>query len=368
MFNLSFKPAKNSIRTADLHSSWLVTDNDLNPSTFGADFNFHRFKVKSKISHETQNPESKKPDFIQYNEPTTKADMAILLVYFNPCKYKRIIQNALLVKQQMDCANMPYFIGEIKHDSDLSYLFQKSDNVFQYSSNSYLFYKENLISTIDNKISDNFTKICIMDFDVFFDNPDWYSIVSEKLNSVQVVQPFKYAHFLNIDFSIGQTKSNCVDNKTTEPIDYVAEHSGFVWAFDREWFKSYFFDDKFISGIGDTIFANNITKRSFNDVGSQFYYKYNSSDILFSDVVKYDSCELNVYHLNHGPLANRQYANIIVLINEIFVKNNIKTIDEIFLRREDNILEFHPRHLIVLNEFMLAYFKRRDDDFVHLLM
>ena len=34
---MSIKPAKNSIRTADLHSSWFVTDNDLNPSTKGAD-------------------------------------------------------------------------------------------------------------------------------------------------------------------------------------------------------------------------------------------------------------------------------------------------------------------------------------------
>ena len=39
-----FKPAKNSIRTADLYSSWFVTDNDLNPSTKGADLNLHRFK------------------------------------------------------------------------------------------------------------------------------------------------------------------------------------------------------------------------------------------------------------------------------------------------------------------------------------
>ena len=39
-----FKPAKNSIRTADLYSSGFVTDNDLNSSTFGADLNLHRFK------------------------------------------------------------------------------------------------------------------------------------------------------------------------------------------------------------------------------------------------------------------------------------------------------------------------------------
>ena len=88
-----------------------------------------------------------KPHLIQYNTPDVK-DMAIIFVYFNPCKYRRIIQNVLTVKHQMDCAKIPYFIGEIKHDSDSEYLFSKSDNVFQYSSNSYMFYKENLIRVI----------------------------------------------------------------------------------------------------------------------------------------------------------------------------------------------------------------------------
>ena len=41
---MCIKPAKNSIRTADLHSSWFVTDNDSNPSTEGADLNLRRFK------------------------------------------------------------------------------------------------------------------------------------------------------------------------------------------------------------------------------------------------------------------------------------------------------------------------------------
>ncbi len=55
IFGADFKPAKNSIRTADLHSSWFVTDNDLNPSTEGfgrrlrlrpqADLNLHRFTL-----------------------------------------------------------------------------------------------------------------------------------------------------------------------------------------------------------------------------------------------------------------------------------------------------------------------------------
>jgi len=46
---IPFKPANNSIRTADLHSSWFVTDNDSNPSTEGADLNLHRFKGGADI-------------------------------------------------------------------------------------------------------------------------------------------------------------------------------------------------------------------------------------------------------------------------------------------------------------------------------
>jgi hypothetical protein len=215
------------------------------------------FKIKYKPQSKPSPP---KPELIQYNKPPV-ADMAIILVYFNPCKYRRIIQNALTVKHLLDCARIPYFIAEIKHDSDINHLFCKSDNVFQYSSNSYLFYKENLIRIVETKLPDNFTKLCILDFDIFFDNPDWYSVVSEKLNSVQVVQPFTKAHFLNIDYSVHEVKTNCVDKKTRDPIDYSTEHTGFVWAFTREWYRAYNFDDMFISAGGDTIFANNITKR-----------------------------------------------------------------------------------------------------------
>ena len=300
-------------------------------------------------------------ELIQYNTPVIQ-DLAIILVYFNPCKYRRIIQNVLTVKHQMDCAKIPYFIGEIKHDSDSHYLFSKSDNVFQYSSNSYMFYKENLIRVIESLIPSSFTKICILDFDIFFDNPDWYSVISRGLNSMQVLQPFKKAHFLNIDYSVHEVKTNCVDNKTTNTIDYTVEHSGFVWAFTRDWYKTYNFDDMGISACGDTIFANNITKRKYNDIGSFFYYNYRFNVKPYANVVLYDSCDLNIYHLNHGPLVNRQYTNINFVLNSTFVKYNIKSIDDVVIRRDDGILEYNKKYIDLFNNLMLEYFKIRDDD------
>lgn len=302
-----------------------------------------------------------KPEIINYNEPTIK-DMAIILVYFNPCKYRRIIQNALTIKHQFDSARIPYYLAEIKHNSDMQYLFPSGDNVYQYSSNSYMFYKENLIHIVETKIPANYTKICILDFDILFDEPNWYTIVSEKLNSVEVVQPFKNAHYLNLDYSVHEIKTNCVDNKTAESINYNYEHTGFVWAFQRNWYASYDFDDMFITGMGDSIFATNITRRQIREYGCLLYYNYNKSKVQNKTAVRYDSCDLNVYHLNHGALVNRQYSNIHATIYNAFLKYKITDYSEILIRRDDSIIEYTPKYLTIFNDIMLTYFKQRDDD------
>ena len=298
-----------------------------------------------------------KPVF--YNEPVDP-DMAILLCYFNPCKYNRLIQNALMVKHFLDRANIPYFIAELKHTND-EYMFPPGANIFQYTSDSYMFYKENLITTMEKRIDTKYTKICILDFDIMFDNPDWYTVISNKLNVVSVTQPYTHAHYLNIGFGIAVTKTNCIDKKTTEPINYTFEHTGFVWAFDRVWFNKYNFDDRFISGMGDSIFANNITKRVNKDHASQMDI-YISNIAENNDDISYDSCPLHIYHLFHSPIRNRQYWNISNIIYKKIKEYNIKNIDDIFVRRDDNILEWKPEYSSVMNVLMLTYFERREDD------
>ena len=47
-----FKPTKNSIRPADSHSSWSMTDKEINPSPFGADLNLQRFKYSKNYKKE----------------------------------------------------------------------------------------------------------------------------------------------------------------------------------------------------------------------------------------------------------------------------------------------------------------------------
>jgi hypothetical protein len=226
-----------------------------------------------------------------------------------------------------------------------------------------MFYKENLIVTIEKLISPQFTKLCIIDFDIFFDNPNWYSIISEKLNTVSVTQPFKRAFYLNLDYTIAAVKTNCVDNPKKSVINYSIEHTGFVWAFDRQWFKQYNMVDTTINCLGDTIFANNITKRPFYDEGSTLYYKY-SNDTKYTTDVTCESCDLNIKHLNHGPMANRQYESIHKTLLELFKKLNIKNLHDILVRRDDNILEWRPEYIDTFNQFMMNYFVKRNDDMI----
>lgn len=304
---------------------------------------------------------SRKAKLVMYNEPANK-DMAIILVYFNPCKYNRIAQNALTIKHLFDSAKIPYFIGEIKHTND-DYLFKSDSHIFQYNSDSYMFYKENLITTIEPLIPPQFTKLCILDFDIFFDNADWYSITSEKLNTVMVTQPFIRACYLNLDYSIATIKTNCVDNPNKTTIDYSREHTGFVWAFGRQWFKHYNMVDTTINCLGDTIFANNITKRPYSDIGSIFYYKF-SGDTKYTENVTCASCNLNIYHLNHGSTTNRQYTSIHLMLLELFKKLKVDNVDNVLMRRDDNILEWKPQYIDTFNEFMMNYFIKRNDDMI----
>jgi hypothetical protein len=226
-----------------------------------------------------------------------------------------------------------------------------------------MFYKENLITTIEKLIPHQFTKLCILDFDIFFDNADWYSIMSDKLNTVMVTQPFTRAHWLNLDYTVAAVKTNYLDTSNRNVIDYSKEHTGFAWAFDRQWFREYKMCDTTINSLGDTIFSNNITKRRRDDIGSFIYYKF-SNDTKYEKDVTYDSCNLNIYHLNHGPMINRQYTSIHITLLELFKKLKVYNVDTVLMRRDDNILEWKPEYIDVFNEFMMNYFVKRNDDMI----
>jgi len=301
---------------------------------------------------------------IKYAEPVNK-DMAVVLCFFNPCKYIRIIQNILLVKNYMELSDIPFYISEIAFFNE-PFLFKKNDNIFQYRSKSYLFYKENLNKTIEPLIPNKFTKLLLLDGDIFFDNSNWYSIISNNLEMVDILLPFKKANWLNLSYKIETERGNALDSNKIE-INWQKEHVGFCLAVNRNIFKSIPVYETFITG-GDTQIIlylknnGNITDKQIDNYNMFFKYIPNAIYPILNIKYTYDSCNLNIYHLSHGTITNRKYHNIKLQVLDYFKNNNIKNIFDFLYRRADNILEINSNLLESANAMLLQYFISRHED------
>jgi hypothetical protein len=320
-----------------------------------------RTKIKMNLNIPIQEKNQKyRYKLIKYNTPCCN-DMAVLLVYFNFVKSNRILQNLYTVKSMLDSAEIPYFIAELAFN-DEPHVFKKQDNIFHFRTSSYMFYKENLIFCAEKLIPDTYSKICLIDSDIVFDNPQWYDIISNKLDEFSIIQPFNKAHWLNFDYTIQMVKSNVVDDNTNTEINYSLEHPGFAWAFTRPAFNELnFFDKSVVSSAGDAILTYMVTNKSGVDSIKVYEDFYREKIQPASHDYECSSCELNIYHLYHGLLGNRQYVSIHnVVYNHL--NRMQKTLSDIIERREDNLLEWKPKYRKDMNTMMLNYFTLRKDD------
>jgi len=124
---IHFKPAKNSIRTADLYSSWFVTDNDLNSSTKGADLNLHWFKGDTVVIVESPFRDIILPGVLILGKtygrlgkrllykciPDNKSLPVFLVPYTIDAAFSKVVKNKYIVFRFVDWSNEhPH--GEIK--------------------------------------------------------------------------------------------------------------------------------------------------------------------------------------------------------------------------------------------------------------
>jgi hypothetical protein len=287
-----------------------------------------------------------------YCEPENK-DMAIVLVHFNACRSVRIAQNILLVKQCLDNAKIPYYIGELSIDNS-PFLFNEGPNIFHYATDNYMFYKENLVNLVEARIPDKYTKICTLDGDIFFDDPTWYSRLSIVLDEVDICQPFHTANWLNIE------NNTIIKSKTTCIID-ANGHPGFAWAFTRACYSLYKFPDFAIMGSGDTNFYNCVIAKIYPTMNylADMCFEYMNRTVLRPSV-KY--LDVNIYHLHHGSLVNRKYTQRHSDMKSVLSRYQITYLSEIIDYDANGLRCWKDNFKQPMNEFLRAYLTNRHDD------
>lgn len=120
----------------------------------------------------------------------------MLIAFFNPARFKRILKNALYIISVLKEAKIPYFVVECTFHKARPQI-PGADLVL--NSDSYMFYKEQLLNKLEPRVPEKYTKLVFLDADVLLDTPDWIDQISESLNSHDILQPFSQSCWLTPD-------------------------------------------------------------------------------------------------------------------------------------------------------------------------
>ena len=323
--------------------------------------NFNNITRKHLVKKKTL-PSSFDLFSIHYTEPEKK-DIAVGLVYFNSAKSKRLLMNYLYVLEKFKIAKIPTYTIEMYVDTP------EISDAIHVKTDFILFQKERLCYILEKHIPERFTKLLFIDTDLVFDNLSWYSELSKKLDTINIVQPFNNAIWLDITYKkvvkhrvpiIFYMKFGKLDSSGA----LGGYHAGFAWGFQRTWYRKYGFFQYGILGGGDaftsTTWMNKLYNKSFPENKWEFVLPALKDYSETIDVAP-SMCYINstIYHLWHGDYHKRQY-------NER--QNIFKSVKDI-----RDILTVEPNGLFALKESasflkprIRKYFKNRDDDGVEI--
>jgi len=303
-----------------------------------------------------------------YVKPTMH-DTAVLIAFFNPAKFKRILKNALYIMKILKDAQIPYFVAECTFHSSKP---QLPNPTLVVNSDSYMFYKEQLLNKLETVVPSKYTKLVFLDADILLDTPDWIDQISVTLNRYDIIQPFSQACWLtpdNIQIRSKKLSYACaiVTNKPINLNTIHDYHPGFVWGINRDIFRKVggFFTHSIIGGgdvsfilnlfpneVTDEIFFTAITPH-FGKIIIDAWRKYNENFKKVKPTIGF--LYNKALHLFHGIQQNRQYAT---RYQDISTAMTGAWEDEI-ITNSDGLFEFKRPEI---NTVVLAYFKGRNED------
>jgi len=286
-------------------------------------------------------------NLLNYNTPI-KNDLMICFVFFNTCNSNRLIMNYLYITNKLKLANIPYSTLEIVYNKP------EIPEAIHIEGKDIMFQKERLCYVLEKHIPEKYTKLLFLDCDIIFQNPNWYEEISNALNSYNIIHPFENAIWLDITYKNILYRKHSVIKKEIYDInadDRFSTHTGFGWAFQRNWFNKIGFFQYSIVGGGDTSSYKGWLKIPINEKYIIDEYK------KFLNFEKPSISYINgiVYHLYHGTLENRQYTDRSLILNDIA---NVK---DILIIEENKPFQFKPEYKY-LNDKIKQYLQNRNDD------
>ncbi|MGI9458426.1 MAG: hypothetical protein ACR2NF_00370 [Pirellulales bacterium] len=190
-----------------------------------------------------------------------------------------------------------------------------------YSTGSYLFYKENLWN-LAARMTDA-KKLIFIDADIVFNDTSWFERTVELLDTYDIVQPFVNAVWLDETGAASAIKNCSAYAIKTEKVPNLTRyHPGFAWGMTREAFDAIGgWDDRMCTGNTDGAFAmcfrdtpgmhgliNWFIENQEPSVQSYQFKDYRRNILSHDFKVGYLK-NSSVVHLWHGNPLDRQYIS-----------------------------------------------------------
>ena len=290
---------------------------------------------------------------ISYDTPTRK-DLAVCFAFFNYTGSSRLIMNYLYTTEKLKVAKIPYFTIELVIEGSRPCI---NDALHVYGK-SYLFQKENLCRILERKLPPKYRKLLFLDADIIFENPGWYDMLSNILDTNEVCHCFETVQTLDISYrkTLRTVKSLVVVEGNCQILGAENYHCGYGWAFDRTWYRKFGFIDNAIVGSGDAFFAYGIFGKKYEGDAIAKTTIYNDSISNWLDDTRLPSVAflpVNAYHMFHGSSKSRQYVSRHLLLDKY------SRIEDAIVKNKYGVFELVD---LSYNEKLYEYFTTRMDD------
>jgi len=302
------------------------------------------------------------------------SDLAVVTCHFNPCHYKRRVENYRLFREGIKRARVPLLTIELAFGDD-AFELSEFPEVLQIrtSRSNIMWQKERLLNIgIKKLIKENYKKIAWFDADILFESNDWPKRISKLLDKHEVCHVFSEVEKFSNENDKGIiAKSSVLHYYKTGELKLKKEiDGGHGWAANSKILNKFGLYDKAILGGGDTLiflacyFYNYHTKTEI--MKSKHLSSFLSQDLIADYLIwarkwgwevrgNVGFLDEKIKSLYHGSVINREYIDRL----KIFKKY-------IFFPRSDLGLDenqiYYLKDKSMSGDLMRYFFSRKEDE------
>jgi hypothetical protein len=302
----------------------------------------------------------------------------VIATVFNPAGFKKRYDLYYQFEKHMKDYGINLVTIECIYDHETEYAVTKEDNPLhiRVKTTSPLWHKENLINIAVSKLPSDWKYVLWIDADIEFLENDWPSRVIESFSKYDIIQVFKYAHFLGPDNKVLETHFSFTYSIANDlPISkkhysMFYPHPGYAWGMTRKAYENLNgLIDYAILGSGDCHMAFALINRvedSFCFPHKEFNENYLNKlkewqkiayTYTINNKVGFSDCTIK--HYFHGYREDRKYVQRMRILTE----NNFNPYLDI-IYDSNGIIQLNEdnKYTHIMKEQIRNYFTQRNED------